>query len=253
MKNTLVIFTESFSESLDLIKRDSRLMILSALPILIGILIYLFLGNWFFSHIVSPASNWIQVQIETSGISRFVTGILYTFSFLFILVVTNFSFILLVGLIAVPFNDLITARVSKHFAMEKKGELNSSLFKKIKSILWMVFNEAKKIALIVVLSSLGFAFSFIPFLVPVSLLFSAILMAVNFLDYSWSRRDLSFRECLRDLKGASFLYALSGGVFLALLSVPLLNLFAYPYAVIYFAVLFIKNAKRPQESGPTSL
>ena len=85
--------------------------------------------------------------------------------------------------------------------------------------------------------------SFFGILAPISILIFSILMAVGFLDYSWSRKDLKFKDCLKDLKGSIFIYTLSGGMFLLLVTVPIVNLFVLPFGVVYFTVLFTMNSK----------
>ena len=77
-----------------------------------------------------------------------------------------------------------------------------------------------------------------PPLFPLSLALSALLVAANFLDYSWCRSGLTPSQCWRDVQSSLFAYGLSGGIFLALFSVPVLNTLAPFYATVYYSVLF---------------
>src|SRR5690606_24907233 len=120
------------------------------------------------------------------------------------------------------------------------SESFAQMFGRIFRILW---NESKKILFIVALSMVGFLLSFIPFLVPVSVIISATLLAIGFLDYSWSRHDMKLGECISDLRASFMSYVLGGIVFLFLIAVPVLNLFLLPYAVVYFTVLYADGRK----------
>ncbi len=110
-------------------------------------------------------------------------------------------------------------------------------------IVKIVLNEIKKFVFVISISSFSFLMSFIPFLVPVSIGLTSILLSISFIDYSWSRDGLSFRHCVKDVKRSFFGYMISGFIFMFLLSVPIVNLLVLPLAVIYFTIFYIERNK----------
>ena len=79
---------------------------------------------------------------------------------------------------------------------------------------------------------------FIPFLAPIGIFLSALLMSSTFLDYSWSRNDFPLKNCIKNLKDSAFIYAISGLFFMGLFTLPIINLFALPFGVVYYTLLF---------------
>jgi uncharacterized protein involved in cysteine biosynthesis len=108
-------------------------------------------------------------------------------------------------------------------------------------IIKTIINEVKKISFIIFLTIVAFLISLFPLLVPVSVAIYAILLAFQFLDYSWCRHDLKLSKCLKDIKGSLIPYLLGGGFFLFLMSVPIVNILSLPLAVVFFTSLFTEN------------
>lgn len=237
-------FIKAFSKALSVMKGDKWIMLLSTIPVLIGLALYYWLGAWMYGDVLAWGNDWVKQAISNDSWGNVITwfiGIIMTVVLYFVI---SWTFVLIISIIASPFNDVISARVERAIlgkAEQSIGESFSTMFKRILRILW---NESKKILFIVSLSLVGFLFSLIPFLVPVSFVISAALLAVGFLDYSWSRHEMKLGECIADLKRSVVPYTLGGSVFLFLIAVPVLNLFLLPYAVVYFTVLFSNNQKQ---------
>ncbi|MBC98143.1 MAG: hypothetical protein CME63_10360 [Halobacteriovoraceae bacterium] len=224
--------------SLKVFKEDKWIGIFSLVPIIIGATIYYFLGSYIYGDILIMGKQWIESSINSSGWGSFLyyvmAGIL-TIGFYFLL---SWTFVLVVSGISSPFNDVVSRRVEKVLAGEVPESISASLSRMSLRFLGTIINELKKIGFIIFLSILALVISFIPLLAPIGVVISAILLAVGFLDYSWSRHNMHFRDCVNDIRKHLFSYGIMGGVFLALISIPVFNLFLLPFGVVYFTVLF---------------
>lgn len=229
-------FISSFRQAWSLFKKDKYVLLFSFIPVFIGILIYVTLGNLIYNDLYDFAKEYISVQVGNDGwfaqaLSYIVVGLL-SISFFFLV---NWTFVLVVSLFASPFNDLISNRVEKLTSNEELPKISESISLMIKGICGTIVNEIKKILLIVSISIIGIVLGL--FFPPLSIAITAILLAVSFLDYSWSRHNLNFKKCLQDIKSSFLGYFLSGLIFMVLISIPVVNLFALPFGVVYFTVL----------------
>ena len=234
-------FLLTFKESFNIIKQDKWILIFCLIPVLIGALLYMGLGGWMFASVLPWGSELIKQHLSSGFLGDFLTwvlGSLLSIAFFFLM---NWTFVLIVSLVASPFNDIISGRVERSLRgkeQEAASESFNAIFGKLFTI---IFNESKKILLIFIVSVIVFLMGFVPLLVPVSILLSSLLLAANFLDYSWSRHDLPFKACLQGIKSNLFINILAGLSFLGLLSIHIINLFSLPFAVVYFTILFTKN------------
>ena len=229
--------------SLSTFKKDKWITLFSMVPVLVGALIYLLLGNYIFSDLLLMGKQWIESSVSSSGWSSvfyyLIVGLL-SVAFYFLV---SWTFILIVSLIASPFNDIISNRVERVLIGRSPEEVSVSFKRLMKNLSATLLNESKKILFIVTLSLVGFMISFIPILAPLAILISALLMAVSFLDYSWSRKNMAVKECVSEIKSNLISYTIMGGAFLAIMSIPLLNIFVIPFGVVYFTTLHTMGTK----------
>ena len=119
--------------------------------------------------------------------------------------------------------------------LKKQQGLDPSLelsFKEtLKRLPKTLMNETKKISLIVVLSIVSLVLSFIPFMAIVSFFIQVVLLSVTFLDYYWSRKNLSVRECINDYR-SNFLFNFLSGLFF-------LDFFLFRGRVLFFPLILI--------------
>ena len=224
------------------LQKDRIIILLALVPIVMGVLIYFLLGSWIYGDILGTGLEWIKSYLDGDfgETIRYALVSLFTVIMFFLV---NWTFVLIVSLLAAPFNDMISTRVEKVLVGLEMNTLDESLKKVTSRIFEIILNEIKKIIFIIILGFLAFGMGLFPILSPISLIISALLMAINFIDYSWSRHKMSFKECLFHLKSSLFVYGLSGGLFMVLLSIPVINLFVLPLAVIYFTILFVKRSE----------
>jgi len=228
-------------KSWGLILSDKPTVILSALPIFVGSLLYYFLGSWIYTDLLPFGKNWIDSFLSGSSWGLFfyyaITGIMMVSLFFLI----SWTFVIIVSIIAAPFNDLISSRVEKLLLNEVPTGLSESIMGMVSKILNIILTELKKIVFIIILTLISYLLSLIPIFAPFAILISALLLAASFLDYSWSRHNLSFINCLKTFKSHFLVTSISGGLFLFLLAVPIINLLAYPFSVIFFTVMFVEK------------
>lgn len=237
MKN----FVKTFFDSLEVAKKDKWIIVLSIIPVMIGLLLFYYIGSWVFSDLKAWGDAYIKSKVDATGWGTFfgylMIGILGAAFYFFI----NWFFVLAVSVIASPFNDLISSRVEKVFLGQEALGIGESVGNMFSKIISTIKNELKKISFILIVTVFAFIMSLFPILSPVSIALSATLMAVSFLDYSWSRHSLPFRDCLNNVKKSFLSYLLGGIVFMGIVAIPFVNVICLPYAVIYFTILYCKS------------
>tara|TARA_R110002072_G_scaffold1989_5_gene16718 strand:- start:195041 stop:195817 length:777 start_codon:yes stop_codon:yes gene_type:complete len=239
----------SFKDTFRLYSRDKWILIISFIPVLIGIVLFAYFGTWFLSSLQTWGDGFIRDQFSSDTAQGFFMSLLIgiiTVAFFFIV---NWTFVLVVSIVASPFNDIISSRAEKAFRGEEPLSIGASFSKSMSKVLFTVFNEIKKVSMIIFLSIIALIMGAVGFLAPVAYIISAFLMAIGFLDYSWSRHNLSFRDCLSDLKGSLLSYGLGGALFMILMGVPFVNLISLPFGVLYFTILFLKKVENLEARG----
>ena len=228
----------TFKTAIEMLKKDKVAILLSLLPVIIGFTILWLVSEWFF---IEMKGRFLQ-QFTPKWDNPFLEGVAVTLLAVlyYVFPLTNFLFVLVVSIIASPFNDLLSARMARQLGESEKTD-NASNFLKRWLKAWL--NELKKIVFFGCLSlfSILLGFLFPPFMLLV-VAFSSLLLAANFIDYSWSRQERPFSECLREVRKNFWSYGLSGFLFLSAFSLPIINIFLVPYAVIYYTILSLENS-----------
>jgi CysZ protein len=229
------------SESLKIFKKDKWIIVFSIIPVLIGLVIYTLIGTYLYTDLVGWGSDWISEKVAAESFGTFIVYLMVTVLTILYYFLISWTFTLIVSVVASPFNDILSSRVEKAYLGEEADSIGSSLSRIGSRLLSTVFNEVKKISFILTVTIIAFLLGFIPILTPVAMVLSAYLMSASFLDYSWSRHKISFAGCLNHLKSGFLVYAISGFLFLFLISIPVFNVFVIPLAVIYFTILFTQK------------
>tara|TARA_B100000886_G_C20384856_1_gene475568 strand:- start:582 stop:1307 length:726 start_codon:yes stop_codon:yes gene_type:complete len=227
--------------SFKMIMGDKVLLILSLIPVTIGLLFYGLLGGWIFTSIIPFGNELIQTWLSIDwlgSILGWIAKALITILFFFVI---NWTFFLVVSLLASPFNDLISARVERKLLNQDLGTLGASFDGVFKKIGFTLINESKKVFLIMILSLISLLLSFFPILSPVTILVQSILVAVNFLDYNWSRHDLNIKECFRSYKLSFVDNTISGLIGVGVLAIPGLNILSLPVLIVAFSIQFTEK------------
>ena len=227
-----VIFTDPINLSLALI------------PTLIALSIYLLVLFLLVQNVdtaIFYLQNYIPDYISTGWVGKFLTLIFAIFVFFMM----SWTFVLAVGVIAAPFNSMLSSRIESHLTGRTTSSDRKKTFTDILAGLRVTFtNEFQKIALVALLTAFALFLNFIPLFYPISLLILSLLFAVQFIDYSWSRHDYHPGQCWSDVRKNLLPYTASGFVFLLMLGVPLLNSLIPAFATSYYTVLWVERQKR---------
>lgn len=232
----------SWPIALRYIFKDPINFILFIIPALLSILIYIILGYYFLTSSLDWAQSLIfkYVVSKNNGMMLYyvITGLLM---FLFYLLV-SWTFILLIGLISAPFNDIMSRRIEQKMrGIAVSGDRSKTIKSVFSGILKTLVNELKKILVILIITAIATVLNFIPILYPIALILLALLMSSQYLDYTWSRHDMPAGQCFKDLLKFAPSYALSGMMFLVLIAVPFINALVPAIATSYYTVLWNKR------------
>lgn len=231
----------SVNPAIKSITKNKVNLLLASIPVVLGIIIYWLLGSWIYETVMSYGNQLIEQYVSKDSWGAVLYNIAAVLMGVMLFFFVNWTFVLVVTLLASPFNDLLSSRIEKQLLGQEILPLGPSFKLLIGKIFYTLFNEIKKISFIIILSAFSFTFGYIPILAPIGVFIAVLLLSVEFLDYSWSRHDLRFRDCLKDLKGNVLGYSLGGGFFFMLVAVPILNLAVPALATSYFTVLWVKN------------
>lgn len=229
---------KNFGLSFKLIKEDKVLLLLSFIPVLIGLLFYGILGGWVFTSVIPWGNELIQNWLSIDWLGSFLGWIVKALVTILFFFVINWTFFLVVSLLASPFNDLISARVERKMLGESLGNISDEFKGVFSKMIFTLGNELKKVLFILVLSLLSFGLSFFPLLSPLTIFLQAVLVAINFLDYSWSRNDFKIGECISNYRQNFINNTLCGLIGVGLLAVPGVNIIFLPVLVILFTLNF---------------
>ena len=236
----------SWSEALRFLFKDPVNLMLFLIPASLALLLYAMLGGW----VLTNGMGWAEGLIAKYVISQSAGAILYyiitgLLIFLFFLLV-NWTFVLCLGILASPFNDMISGRIEKKMrggvvSEDKSKSLNELLAKLSRTLK----NELKKILVILLFTVLATGLNFIPVLYPFALMLLALLMSAQFLDYSWSRHEMGAGACFKDMLKHLPSNLVAGLMFLALIAVPFINALVPALATSYYTVLWNKRQLPP--------
>lgn len=235
----------SFPVALKMIIKDPVNLVLSFFPTVIAISLYLIT-------IVSTYQNsdrlvsWLRGYIYTADQATWIAKLLTAILIIFIFFLMSWTFVIVVGVISAPFNSLLSSRIETKLIQKVfMDEDQEKAMEIVKSGMIQTFkNEGKKLVFILVIGIAAFLLNLFPLFYPIGIFLFATLVAVQFLDYSWSRHRLSFSFCLKDVIRNIFPYSLGGFFFLLMVAIPLVNAFVPAYATSYFTVLWLHRQKK---------
>jgi len=236
---------KSFPMALKMIFTDPVNFVLSLIPTVVALAIYLFsiVGIYRNSdQFVSFFRGYIYTADQATVLAKILTAVLIVFLFF----VMSWTFVIVVGIIAAPFNSLLSARIEQKLVQRIiMDESQQHALQEVKSSMGQTFkNEFKKLFFLIVVGAVAFVLNMFPLFYPVGVFLIATLLAVQFVDYSWSRHDMHFGSCLKDLTKNILPFSISGGFFLALVAVPVVNAFVPALATSYFTVLWLHRQKK---------
>lgn len=240
----------SYAEARIYLFKDRVNLTLAMIPVGIGLSLYLLLGKWVFGTLIPYGQDWVSSYFSSHTFGSITYWILVTLMSVVMYLLVSWTLVLIVSLIACPFNDLISKRVEKQLKGEELGGLSEGFKEASIKLLKTLLNEIKKVAIILLFTILAFFLNLIPVLVPLGMLITSILFAIQFVDYSWSRHDLYSKECFIDARKNWIPYSLSGLGFLFIVTIPIVNLLLPAYATSYYTVLWNRLEEKKRLSVP---
>jgi CysZ protein len=235
---------KTIAQALRLITLDPINLFLAVVPTAIALFLYFFVVAWIFKradYLGLLVMEYLPSKDTAGVIGIILTGILILFVFL----VMSWTFVIVVGIIASPFNSMMSARIETMLAGKVVGEDQKKTIEEMaKGLGKTLKNEIKKLVFIALVAAFAFVLNILPLFSPVAVFLVSILFAVQFVDYSWSRHDLGPGACLSDVTRNIIPYSLSGFLFLLLVTIPIMNAFVPAIATSYFTVLWLKKQKK---------
>ncbi len=218
---------------------------LTVIPALLGLVFYAVLMMIFLGH-MEEMKAFLQNFNFTSNYAGILSKVLATLFVLLIFFIMSWSFVLLVGIFAAPFNSLLSSRIEDKLiraglVINDQQEVIEQLKKFFR---FSLLNEMKKVMLLTFLGVFSLLLSIIPVLYPLSLLLICLLLSAQFLDYSWSRHNLPLEICLREMMSNLVSYFISGVIFMGLAMIPIFNAFLPAYGTSYFTIIWLKRQKK---------
>ncbi|MGE3609025.1 MAG: EI24 domain-containing protein [Bacteriovoracaceae bacterium] len=235
---------KSFPLALRLIFRDPVNLFLVIIPTLIAFCLYIIVISFILKNSAYYGvmlSNYVRDQESATILGKTITVLLILFVFL----IMSWTYVFVVGLIAAPFNTLLSSRIEKLLVHAPVDENKDKALREVWNSIALTFkNEFKKLKFILSGLVLAFLLNLFPLFYPIGILILSVLLAVQFIDYSWSRHNLSWDACLKDVLRNIFSYAIAGFFFLLLVTVPIINAFVPALATSYFTVLWLNQQKK---------
>lgn len=233
----------SFLPAVRYIIKDKVNLLFTIIPLTIGTTLYFFLGKWMYGSVLDQGKALIKEKISQGGLGDFLYYLIMAIMTVVLFFVINWTFVLVVSVIASPFNDMISSRIEKLELGQAPLTMGESFSKMFGKIFFTIWNEAKKITVIGFFTLLAVLMSFFAVLMPVSFILSALLLSVQFVDYSWARHNLKIGSCLNDVRRNFLPYLGMGSIFILAVSIPIVNLVIPPLATSYFTLLWINRNK----------
>jgi len=237
---------KAFPLAFKMIFKDPINLLLSLFPTGIALALYFLSINTIYRNsdrFITMFRGYVYTSDQADIFAKVLTAVLILFIFL----IMSWTFIILVGIIAAPFNSMLSSRIEKKLLLQIEDRDKAETLSKIGQSLGQTFkNELKKLIFIVFVAAIAFVLNLFPLFYPVGIFLIAVLFAVQFVDYSWSRHEMHFGSCLKDVLKNIFPYSISGFFFLLLVTIPIINTLVPALATSYYTVLWQYRQKKIQ-------
>jgi CysZ protein len=242
---------DAFPVALRSILRDPINLLLALIPTLLALAIYGFAIAAIFRN-SDYLGLVVQDYLPDPNIAGWVGKLITALFVLFVFLIMSWTFVIVVGIISAPFNSMLSSRIETLLVGKTLEHNKSSTFKEMIHGITRTFkDEFQKLFFVVLLTCLALLLNLFPLFYPVGVFLLSLLIAVQFVDYSWSRANLGFGGCVQDVIKNLLPYAAGGFFFLILMTVPLINSLVPSLATGYFTVLRLYRTGRFGPSEPS--
>ena len=217
-----------------------------AIPLGINILVFAAALYWGISRFEGLIA-WLHALLPTlpdwlAWLERGLDWILWPLFVLLAVVLVFQGFTLIANLIAAPFNGLLAEKVANHL---RGGSPDSAagMGQVLTTLIPALLDEVRKLLYALLWAIPFFVLSLVlPLIGPLLwFLFSAWILALEYLDYPMGNQGLGAREIRRRLRGRPVLSLGFGAATVALTMIPLVNFIAMPSAVAGATALWVKE------------
>ena len=217
-----------------------------AIPLAINILVFAAALYWGISRFEGLLA-WLHSLLPTlpdwlAWLERGLDWILWPLFILLAVVLVFQGFTLIANLIAAPFNGLLAEKVANHL---RGGAPDSAagMGQVMTTLIPAMFDEVRKLLYALLWAIPFFILSLVlPLVGPLLwFLFSAWILALEYLDYPMGNQGLGAREIRRRLRGRPVLSLGFGAATVGLTMIPLVNFIAMPSAVAGATALWVRE------------
>ncbi|MCK3658627.1 sulfate transporter CysZ [Pasteurellaceae bacterium Pebbles2] len=214
------------------------------MPILLNVLLMTGL-LWLFITQISGMIDWVMGFLPSW--LDWLSSIMFVMSLAMILILFYFSFTMLSGFIAAPFNGLLAEKVEKMLTGENLADVTMADF--IKDVPRMLGREWQKLLYSLPIYIALFLFGFMPLLgqivVPiVAFAFTAWMMAIQYCDYPFDNHKISFHTMRIKLKENRIQSLTFGGLITLCTFAPVINLVVIPVAVCGATAMWVETYRK---------
>jgi len=236
---------KSFPFAFRMIFKDPVNFFLAIVPTLIALILYCTSVVLIYKNL-DWVSSLFKDYVYTADYADLLAKILAAILIIFIFFIMSWTFIIVVGIIAAPFNSLLSSRIEKQLTSHiVLSEDQQKAIEEMKLSIWQTIkNEFKKLFFILILGGVAFLLNLFPLFCPVGIFLFALLLSIQFIDYSWSRHEMKFGSCFGDTLKNIFAYSFSGFLFMLLIAIPVVNAFIPALATSYYTVLWLHRHQK---------
>lgn len=219
-----------------------KLILYSIVPVIINLVIYGTIFFYTFKYITGKTSDIIDSKELNSVVADFIIYLMQIVSFLFILLICYFAFVIFGGIVSAPFNE----RISSYIEEKEFSEKTETGMSFMKEALVSIREELKKILFYIAFMIPLILINFIPMIgstiaLAGGSLFSFFYNALNYMDYPLSRRLTGFRKKLQIINSKKTLSSGFGAMAFILTFLPVVNVLFNPLLVASGTSLFYKR------------
>lgn len=219
-----------------------RLILYSIVPMVINLIIYGTIFFYTYNWIIGSSSEVLNDNVPDNLLVIIFGYFLKIFSFLLVLLICYFTFVIFGGLVSAPFNE----RMSKLIEINEFGIHLESGLSFSQETYFSIKEEIKKIMFYLLFIVPLFFINFIPMIgntisFVFGSLFSFFYNALDYMDYPMTRKLTVFRKKLGIILSQKKSSMGFGAVAFILTFIPVINVLINPLLVVSGTSLFYKN------------
>lgn len=245
MNNFIYGFFYPF-RSIKLFFKFPKLIAYSIVPMIINLIIYGAIFFYVYNLITGKANEFFSGGVSNNFLYEVIKVFLNVFTFILILILCYFAFVIFGGIISAPFNENISRYIEEKIYMQDSG-YKLPFFK---DTAYSILSELKKLLFYFAIIIPLLFVDFIPMIGSVITLvcglgFSFYYNALDYLDYPMTRRMMSFRGKLRTVNAQLMVSAGFGTISFFMTFLPVINVLMKPVLVASGTSIFYEKKYLP--------